>query len=290
MEAELAAQLEPGQPTRVFIAPANPSLGRTISKQQYFVQGVPLAETPFSLDPDFPVRSSNIREVLGLHAGDFFYADKPDRMPASGWMTGKMETVQDMEAWAGCDWTGWTLAGAGDFFEALLKKEFVRRDTSSGNVQLPLLYISGTAFLDRVAFIRAQQQAVLIGVKQLQGDVDAVNEWVEQVGETLLRYGIAIIGFDGAAVNALGFNAFELRQRMASLVRKLLMVYQVNDLLVEGGSSAASLLAALNIRTLQTEYEWERGVVTVRGSKWNFTLKPGSYPLPSHIRQLLEIK
>ena len=288
--AELAAQLIPGQSPRIFIAPANPSLGRTISNQQYFVQGVQLAETAFSLDPDFPVRSSTIRELLGLDIADFFYIENPDNVPESGWVTGPMESVQQMEAWAARDWAGWTLAGAGDFFEALLKQEFGRSDTVPGNIETPLLYVSGTAYSERVEFIRGQQQKVLIGKSQLLGDADAIADWVDQVAGTLKRYPIAIVAFDETALDTLDWSAFELRQRMASLVRKLLLAYPVKELVLEGGSSAASLLAALNIRTLQTAYEWERGVVTLRGGAWNFTLKPGSYPLPLHIRQLLEIK
>lgn len=290
VEAELAAQLVPGQPKRVFIAPANPSLGRTISNQQYFVQGVPLAETPFSLDPDFPMRSSTIREVLGLDATNFFYVEEPDKIPVSGWVTGPMESAQQVDAWAARDWNGWMLAGAGDFFEALLKQEFSRQDTIPGNIETPLLYVSGTAFSERVEFIREQKQAVLIGKSQLSGNADAVKEWVDQVGDTLKRYPITIVAFDETDIGTLEWSAFELRQRMASLVRKLLLAYPVKELMLEGGSSAASLLAALNIRTLQTQYEWERGVVTVGGGAWKFTLKPGSYPLPSHIRRLLETK
>lgn len=48
----------------VFI-PANPSKGRIIRGGDYFVDDVPLQQTVFASDPDFPRLTPNVRELLG---------------------------------------------------------------------------------------------------------------------------------------------------------------------------------------------------------------------------------
>jgi len=67
-----------GQRECLFI-PANPSKGRIIEGGLYFVNGVPLNETVFAHDPDFPRRSAVVRELLGesnvIHTPDARTAD-----------------------------------------------------------------------------------------------------------------------------------------------------------------------------------------------------------------------
>ena len=44
--------------------PANPSKARIIEHGHYFIQGVPLHETVFAQDPDYPRRSSEVRSTV----------------------------------------------------------------------------------------------------------------------------------------------------------------------------------------------------------------------------------
>ena len=63
--AEIDAILESTGRTQSLLVPANPSRGRLIKLGNYFVEGVPLAETGFANDPTHPAWTSNVLELLG---------------------------------------------------------------------------------------------------------------------------------------------------------------------------------------------------------------------------------
>ncbi len=65
VRAEIEAILDTtGQRECLFI-PANPSKGRFIDGGRYFVNGVPLNETVFAHDPDYPCNTAFVRELIG---------------------------------------------------------------------------------------------------------------------------------------------------------------------------------------------------------------------------------
>jgi uncharacterized protein YgbK (DUF1537 family) len=103
IRAEIEALMNAAGYTECVFIPANPSKGRVIDGGRYFVNGVPLDETAFACDPEFPRRSANVLELLGKPTRIFTpsfvksQADLPSSLPKS------------------------TLAsGAADFFASLL--------------------------------------------------------------------------------------------------------------------------------------------------------------------------
>jgi uncharacterized protein YgbK (DUF1537 family) len=62
--AELRSLLSALPDAHVLLAPANPSVGRTVRNGVLLVNGVPVAETAFGRDPVYPLRSSDVREIL----------------------------------------------------------------------------------------------------------------------------------------------------------------------------------------------------------------------------------
>ena len=65
--AELAALLDALGFERCLLVPANPGLGRVISGGLYLVNGVPLHETDFRLDPEYPATTANVLERVGAY-------------------------------------------------------------------------------------------------------------------------------------------------------------------------------------------------------------------------------
>jgi len=131
---------------RILLVPANPALGRTIKKGRYYINGVPIHETSFSNDPEFPVKHSRIREMLRVPVAVLpLGASLPDHEI----IVGEVETVGDLYAWAGYVDKRTLPAGAAGFFEALLRKE--GRETGAmketvAEIRRPILFVSGTAF------------------------------------------------------------------------------------------------------------------------------------------------
>jgi uncharacterized protein YgbK (DUF1537 family) len=65
VRAEIEAMLDATGQVDCLLIPANPSKQRTISGGRYYISGVPLDQTVFATDPDFPRRSASIATLLG---------------------------------------------------------------------------------------------------------------------------------------------------------------------------------------------------------------------------------
>ena len=61
---ELRLQMKLMHKSKAFILPANPSMGRTISNGNYYVQGKLISETGFASDPEFPISHSSVQVIL----------------------------------------------------------------------------------------------------------------------------------------------------------------------------------------------------------------------------------
>ena len=62
---EMKAQMQELNFSKGLLVPVNPSLGRTIIDGKYFVNGEPIHQTSFANDPEFPVTSSMVLDMLG---------------------------------------------------------------------------------------------------------------------------------------------------------------------------------------------------------------------------------
>lgn len=65
IRVEIEAILDAASLNECVFIPANPSKGRVIRNGGYFVNEVPLHQTVFASDPDFPRHTSNVRALLG---------------------------------------------------------------------------------------------------------------------------------------------------------------------------------------------------------------------------------
>ncbi len=83
VRAEIEAILDATGLRECLLIPANPSKHRMIRDGRYFVEGVPLDQTLFAHDPDFPRHTSAVAELLGrssrIHLPDAATEDDLDR-------------------------------------------------------------------------------------------------------------------------------------------------------------------------------------------------------------------
>ena len=74
---------------------------RVIQAGHYFVQGKRIHETEFALDPEYPRRSPDVRELLGSAGGHLVQLCRPpDPLPPSGIVVGEAAAPEDIAAWA----------------------------------------------------------------------------------------------------------------------------------------------------------------------------------------------
>lgn len=273
---ELNIQMKQLGLQKAVIAPANPSLGRTIEQGKYFINRQEITTTAFVNDPEFPIKSSFVKEIL--NDVEVNVLQHTDALPTLGIVVAGTSANEDVKAWANTIDNSFALAGAGDFFTALLEKYFVVKEQSDVRLRKPFLFVAGSAF-----------EATRERIKQWKNkaiSVVAVDSYFALIQINDEHFVIAV------QENINQVSALELRTAMGKTVQQLVQQLSIQELFIEGGSTAASVLAALNITSLMPENELSRGVVrmfcspTLEGlgvASLFVTVKPGSYELTKQI-------
>jgi uncharacterized protein YgbK (DUF1537 family) len=286
---ELKLQMQLMQKTKVFILPANPSLGRTISNGNYYVQGKLISETGFAADPEFPISNSSVQVILKDETVKVL--KHTDTLSSNGIMVGEAESEADVQEWAGKLDGSFALAGAGDFYTALLNKQFKQTKQQQPELQFPFLYVCGTAYDQSVNYTKQvdeKSKTVLFITKQMIENRVYDEGWLQQCNDVLVRKQKAIIAFNSEAIPADASPA-DLRNIMAKAVKAVVEQTKISELFIEGGSTATAILQELGINRLSPVNELSRGVVRMKAGELFITVKPGSYELPNEIKQLFTI-
>ncbi|WP_114792960.1 four-carbon acid sugar kinase family protein [Niabella yanshanensis] len=280
---ELNIQMEVLGIAKALILPANPSLGRTIRNGQYLIDGIAISHTGFAKDPEFAIQSSDIAEMLDhpvkvLHKGEeLFMGLNIVSSAASG---------EEVDQWAARVDACCIAAGSGDFFEALLKRSYKKQIRAGQPFRSNAhVYVSGTSFNKSVELIRyfGSSYTAYIGSSIMNGS-RGLDIWAEKAMQILQQHQQLIVAFD-ETINPSAFEAAHLRLKMAEQVKRLAGQFRIDELLIEGGATAAAIFHAFGINCFEPVYEWERGVVQMKAGDMLITVKPGSYNLPEPIRQ-----
>jgi len=269
---EAKVQMELSEKNKAFICPANPSLQRTISNGEYFINEKKITETGFVNDPEFPISSAKLTAMVNNETVQVLKHD--DWLPVEGVVIGEAETSEDVKAWAAAIDESWMLVGAGDFYTALLEKKYKAKPQQKFELQSPHLYVCGTAFEERKQFIKK-----IDCTAYLPETID--EEWLQQTGSIIKEKGKAVIAIDESNETALA-----LRATMAKAVAAIIERENIKEIFIEGGSTAAAVLEELNIKKLIPVNELSRGVVRMKAGDLFITVKPGSYQLPEEILKL----
>ena len=103
------------------LVPGNPSLGRTIVNGRYFVSGRLIHQTAFAHDPKHPRLSPNVLELIDEPSALPVVVRKPgESLPERGIVIGEVATSKDLHTWAALRNENWLMAGAAEFFDAML--------------------------------------------------------------------------------------------------------------------------------------------------------------------------
>ena len=266
---ELKVQMELTEKNKIFLLPANPTLGRTISDGEYFIQGKEIAATAFAFDPEFPVKNSKV--VNMLNDDTIEVVKHNDWLPLEGIVVGEATTSEDVLAWVNIVDETWVLAGAGDFYTALLEKEHTAKPQPKMELLSPHLYVCGTAFEERKQFLKSLDCCLYMQEEN--------NEAWLQLASVILKEQNRLV----IAINEANQTALELRTAMAKLVNKIVVRENVKEIFIEGGSTAAAVLEEMHIKKLIPVNELSRGVVRMKAGELFITVKPGSYQLPIEI-------
>lgn len=286
---ELKIQMQQLGLEKGLIIAGNPSLGRTIRDGRFFIDGVPVHETGFATDPEFAIKDASVLRMMGVRDGEVTVLKHSDPLPDKGIVLGEVNSVEDVAKWAARVDGKWALAGAGDFFAELLRRNYSEQPQSGIQLEFPFLYVSGTAFEKNASFIKeADRKSKLVKYLPAEmmktGQID--EDWVKDAQQVLESKKKLIIAIDADVKRNVEATAASLRTTMARAVKEIVEKGKVREMFIEGGSTSAAILHALGIVKLPLVNEISRGVVRTKVDDLYITVKPGSYGLPSQIKEL----
>jgi uncharacterized protein YgbK (DUF1537 family) len=225
--------------------------------------------------------------------------DPQSPLPAQGIIVGDALSTDDLTAWARRAAPDLLLAGAADFFSALLQERGINVRAESPpptTMDGPVLVISGTTSPTGLTLREDARRAGLPIVPLPAGALGettaatrSFQDWSQTVRTSLATGGRTLAIFDGP-LSSDAKVAGNIRRAFAGLARELVAQRQVRHLIVEGGATAAAITRALDWHELQLTHAWSPGVASLRPAGHPavaLTLKPGSYAWPPALWQKL---
>lgn len=285
--AELQALMEATGCHRVVYLPANPSKGRIIRNGVYYMHATPIHETVFSYDPEYPAKTSVLRERF------------PDA-EARGIIMPDAGSLEDIQRVVELYNDGKTIfAGAADLFSAMLN----HRDNHGDNS--PDMPQSGVDQENRphdseenrphdslILCGSTQSKALELGIpvapmpREVYDGQQGADYWFDQLPSSLIRYPSSLILSIPYTHRTGKEVAVHLRMVMAEMTKRLVARHRPEQLVIEGGATAWATLQALGWTEFSIERQIAPGVVQMRTACGTLvTLKPGSYPWGSMFKQ-----
>ena len=252
---------------RCVYLPANPSKGRIIRNGVYYINNVPIHETDFSFDPEFPAKTSVLRERF------------PDA-EAKGIIMSDAESEHDIRKVIQQYNDGKTIfAGAADLFSGMIGMGGGRLKKSIAKHPTPIIHREKSSTLILCGSTQSKALNIGIPISPMPRDIydgsDNLNLWNTEAYSQLHSIILTIPHTHRTGKEV----AVHLRSVMAQMAKRLVSEHRPDHLIIEGGATAWATLQALNWTEFQIERQIAPGVVQMSATNGTLvTLKPGSYP------------
>ncbi len=265
--AELTALMEVTGYERAVYLPANPSKRRVIRNGIYYINNIPIHETDFSFDPEFPARTSVLRERF-------------PNAEEKGIIMPDAENEEDIRNIIAEYDDGKTIfAGAADLFSAMIGMGCGRLKEPIAKRPIPIIQNKNSTL---ILCGSTQSKTLDLGIpvapmpQEIYDDSDDLSLWdttaYEQEQHSLIL-SIPHTHRTGKEV------AVHLRTVMAEKARQLVAKHCPDQLIIEGGATAWATLQALGWTEFTITAQLAPGVVQMSATTGTLvTLKPGSYP------------
>ena len=291
--AELAALLNASGSRQLAFLPAFPQMNRVTKNGVQYIDGAPVTESPFGVDPFEPVRHAAITDLLAeqtdLPAAAFPALAADGNVPAAnGILIFDAATVEDLRSTgrallnhgglrvlAGC-------AGFGAVLPELLG--LGGADVTRPALDPRLLVICGSVNAITLAQLDKAEQAGFTRLRLTPHQKLTPDYWYSDEGQAALKkieetlaahpYNIIETNDEGgnepttAAADALGLTREAMRVRIAGgigqLVGAIFASPSVGTLLLTGGDTLLQCINGVGVHELEPICEMERGVVLAR--------------------------
>jgi uncharacterized protein YgbK (DUF1537 family) len=299
---ELSAQMEASGKSKAIIIAANPVFKRIIQNGIYYIDGTPLHETCFSSDPEYPINSSSVLEIVGAGNNIIMHNLKPDdELPENGLIIGDATNYEDLEKWVSRIDEQTLVAGASGFFDALL----VEQSSFQSILDTPFvpygqnsLYVLGSTYPKNYDFVKKLEESGYI-LSNMPIEIYSNKNfnpsylafWVDNVVEGIRNHHKVAVSVVHPPSNESDITS-RIKIIMGELIKKVTEKININELIIEGGSTTYMVLEHLNIKKLFPIHELDTGVIRMKIDGWDnlcLTTKPGSYYWPDSFWQPSEL-
>jgi uncharacterized protein YgbK (DUF1537 family) len=295
---ETQAMLDALDMKGAIIVPANPALERVIIDGTYYVHGEPIQRTSFSEDPEFEIATSSVSELLCRNGSTpSFEIIKPADFDRTGRIVvGEASTLSDLDFWAREASKGWLAVGAAGFFQSILlaigKPLFPSNHTTEFPRDARTLYLCGSTFQgsrDQVTMASGAGPHVCYMPEDLfwkkEGHEEQLEKWICDVVSLLARHNKAIVAVKQPVIAEPGKSNW-IKYNFAVLVKEAFQRTRIEELVIEGGSTASAVLCNMGLTRLTPLHQFQQGVIRMKVENipgLSLTLKPGSYTWPQTV-------
>lgn len=280
--AELKAITDDLKYKHTVLIPQNPSRGRIIKGGVYYIHNQLLHETTFAFDPEYPCHTSSVKELLD---NEIEIVSDPESVNDHTICVPNISSTKDIKTLISPSKKGILYAGGADFFTACMEEwGFIEQPSGSAFHKLPdknVVIICGSTVKHGITnynYIKRNNFPLCnIPAEVFQGENE--ENWIKQLTKTYNEYRSAVITIDHPSKGGKEF-ALRLRNIIANAVSRLIHSHIPQEIIIEGGATAYTILKRLNWNTFVLVNEIEPGII--RMSIPNIpdtcvTIKPGSY-------------
>jgi uncharacterized protein YgbK (DUF1537 family) len=287
---EISAQMEAMKKQKALIVAANPVFKRIIRNGQYTIDGIPLHQTSFAADPEFPVSTSSVKDIIGNKKYAVMSGLTPtDPQPQKGLIAGDVRNFGDLEAWAAQIDENTIPAGSSGFFDALLARERNGQyANSSKNCTLgeKILYVLGSTFPKDSDFLStiAQNGFYLSNMPEnicsnKNSAPASIDLWVNDIVESIQKHKKVLASVPSIISNDPGISS-RIKEAFGIVVQKVIQKTAIDELIIEGGGTTSVILTHLRVKKLIPIKEIDTGIIRMKMDGLPgicLTTKPGSY-------------
>jgi len=293
---ELKAIQKKLKKNKVLLVPSNPEYGRKIIRNIYYVNNIPLHLTSFSKDPEFPISSSDIFEILGASEDIPVSLISKCEDIKEGINIAEDSVKEDLSYWAKKLNEDIIPAGASGFFSAILKEKGFIENINNENTTIQFgknfLIICGSSFSQgKIDNTEAWKKGAKVCVMpdeifyNTHSKGQCFKKWLQEIINSYNIFSKVIIEINQPVIKNPGF-AKRLRNDVARAVNEIMKNVEINELFIEGGATVYAIAKKLKLDQFLPSEELAPGVLRMKiENKPNFylTIKPGSYLWPKII-------
>ena len=284
---ELRALVEESRYEQVMFLPANPSMGRTIKGGRYFINNIPIEQTDFRKDPEYPITTANVAAAIGVSPGSRLrICDAEDagdvRRTVKMALSNRIPTM---------------LAGGADLFQAFLEETGHKRarhktfpGLSEKGASLIVCGSTQSHDLTQMPYITRHNCTIIPMPAEVfegltQGSMsikEGTDKWMARIKQQQLVAGksasyVLNIPYPNAGTQE---AAKVLREVTAEMVERVMLGATLTELVIEGGATAGAILRRIGWSRFKILMQVAPGVVRMQSldsSQTTITIKPGSY-------------